>query len=67
MTGFTMFARGTRAQRARQFGSVWVRLDWSLILVPLLLSLLGAVLVYSATKRTMGSELAVRHLINLAV
>jgi rod shape determining protein RodA len=56
-----------RARRAREFGSIWVRLDWGLLLAPLLLSLLGAALVYSATRRTEGADLLTRHLINLTV
>ncbi|MGL5829359.1 MAG: FtsW/RodA/SpoVE family cell cycle protein, partial [Angustibacter sp.] len=64
MSGF--LASG-RARRTRQFGSVWLRLDWSLVVVPLALSVLGGILVYSATKRTDGTDIMVRHFVNLLV
>ncbi len=64
MTG--LFTDG-RTRRTRQFGSVWSRLDWSLVAVPLALSILGAILIYSATKRTDGSDIMIRHFVNLGV
>lgn len=57
----------TRTRRAREHGSVWMRLDWALLLAALALSLLGALLVWSATRRTMGETLLVKHLINLVI
>lgn len=59
--------RDTRARRAREHGSVWVRLDWPLLLAALALSLLGALLVWSATRRSMGEALLVKHLVNLVI
>ncbi len=57
----------TRARRGREHGSVWVRLDWGLLVAALGLSLLGALLVWSATQRTMGETLLVKHLVNLGI
>lgn len=56
-----------RTRRAREHGSVWVRLDWGLFVAALGLSLLGALLVWSATQRTSGEALLVKHLVNLGV
>lgn len=67
MTGWRVLDRGTRARRARAHGSVWVRLDWGLLVAVLGLGLIGALLVWSATRRTMGETLAVKHLLNIAV
>jgi rod shape determining protein RodA len=63
----SLLGRDSRTRRAREHGSVWVRLDWSLLVVALGLSLLGALLIYSATRRSMGTDLLLRHLVNLAV
>jgi rod shape determining protein RodA len=57
----------TRARRARQYGSVWVRLDWGLLVAALALSLVGGLLVLSATRRSMGDALLVKHLVNLGI
>ncbi|WP_426566314.1 rod shape-determining protein RodA [Angustibacter sp. McL0619] len=57
----------TRARRAREHGSVWVRLDWGLLVAALGLSLIGALLVWSATRRVEGDALLVRHLVNVAL
>lgn len=59
--------RGTRARRAREHGGVLVRLDWPLLLAALTLSLVGALLVWSATRRTMGETLVTKHLVNLVI
>jgi rod shape determining protein RodA len=67
MTRWSWLDRGTRARRNREFGSIWVRLDWSLLIAALALSILGALLVYSATRRTQHEELLIRHLINLVL
>jgi rod shape determining protein RodA len=67
MTTWSLWDRGSRARRAREYGSVWIRLDWGLLAAALALALLGALLVYSATRGSTGYELLVRHLINLAV
>jgi rod shape determining protein RodA len=48
-------------------GLVWARTDWGLVIAALGLSLIGAVLVWSATRHQLGSALAVRHLINTAI
>ena len=63
----SLLDRGTRARRLRQHGSVLVRLDWTLLVAALLLSLLGCLLVWSATRRSMGEALAVKHLANLGI
>jgi len=63
----SLLDRGTRARRLRQHGSVLVRLDWTLLVAALLLSLLGGLLVWSATRRSMAEALAVKHLVNLAI
>lgn len=65
--GTTLLGRGTRARRAREHGGVLVRLDWSLLVAALLLSLLGALLIWSATRRSMGEALAIKHLVNLGL
>ncbi|GMA85723.1 hypothetical protein GCM10025868_09730 [Angustibacter aerolatus] len=59
--------RGTRARRAREHGSVLVRLDWPLLLAALALSLVGALLIWSATRRTLGDALVTKHLVNLVI
>jgi rod shape determining protein RodA len=63
----SLLDRGTRARRLRQHGSVLVRLDWILLVAALLLSLLGALLVWSATRRSMAEALAVKHLVNVGI
>ncbi|GAB3589837.1 rod shape-determining protein RodA [Angustibacter peucedani] len=65
MTGWGLL--DTRTRRAREHGSVWVRLDWGLLVAALGLSLLGAVLVWSATRRSVGDALLAKHLVNLAI
>lgn len=45
----------------------WTRSDWGLLLSALALSVIGALLVWSATKHFAGSSYLVRHLLNLAV
>ena len=60
-------ALDTRARRARENGSIWVRLDWGLLVAALGLSLIGALLVWSATRRSMGDALVVKHLVNLGI
>ncbi len=45
----------------------WLRIDWGLYVAALGLSLIGALLVWSATHGDVGSALAVRHLINTGV
>ncbi len=57
----------TRARRARENGSVWVRLDWGLLVAALGLSLVGALLVWSATRRSSGDTMLVKHLVNLGL
>ncbi|GAA4358933.1 rod shape-determining protein RodA [Angustibacter luteus] len=57
----------TRSRRARENGSVWVRLDWGLLVAALALSLIGALLIWSATRRVEGDALMIRHLVNLAI
>ncbi len=56
-----------RRRRAREHGSVWVRLDWGLLVAALGLSLIGAVLVWSATRRSLGDALLVKHLVNVGL
>ncbi|HEX3004292.1 MAG TPA: rod shape-determining protein RodA [Angustibacter sp.] len=59
--------RDARTRRARENGSVWVRLDWGLLVAALGLSLIGALLVWSATRRGSGDAVLVKHLVNLAI
>ncbi|MGN6611665.1 MAG: rod shape-determining protein RodA [Angustibacter sp.] len=59
--------RDARTRRARENGSVWVRLDWGLLVAALGLSLIGALLVWSATRRGSGDAVVVKHLVNLAI
>ena len=54
----------TRPDRA---GPAWARTDWGLVIAALGLSLIGAVLVWSATHHQLGASLAVRQLINTAI
>lgn len=64
----TAWARpDSRARRLREDGALWVRLDWGLLVAALGLSLLGALLVWSATRRSLGEALLVKHLVNLGV
>jgi rod shape determining protein RodA len=56
-----------RTRRAREHGSVWVRLDWGLLVAALGLSLIGALLVWSATRRTQDDAMLVKHLVNLGI
>jgi len=59
--------RRARARRLSQRGGALARLDWPLFLAALGLSLIGAVLVWSATRRTQADALLVKHLVNLAI
>ena len=59
--------RRARARRAGQGGGALARLDWPLFLAALGLSLIGAVLVWSATRRTMADALLLKHLVNLTI
>ncbi len=47
--------------------SVLRRSDWGLLVAGVGVSLVGAMLVWSATHREVGNALAVRHLVNLAI
>ena len=47
--------------------SLWARTDWGLVIAALGLSLVGALLVWSATRRDTGTAYLVRHLFNAAV
>jgi rod shape determining protein RodA len=53
---------GDRPLRAR-----YARTDWGLFVAALGLSLVGALLVWSATRADVGTALAVRHLVNAAI
>lgn len=46
---------------------MWSRTDWGLVVAGLGLSLVGALLVWSATRHTSGSAVVLRHLVNTAV
>jgi rod shape determining protein RodA len=59
--------RRARARRGSQRGGALARLDWPLFLAALGLSLIGAVLVWSATRRTMADALLLKHLVNLTI
>jgi rod shape determining protein RodA len=59
--------RRARSRRLSQRGGVLGRLDWPLFVAALVLSLVGAVLVWSATRRSMAEALLVKHLVNLVV
>jgi len=58
---------GTRARRARAHGSVLVRFDWALIVAAVGLSVLGALLVWSATRRSAHEVYLTKHLVNLVI
>ncbi|MDO5504101.1 MAG: FtsW/RodA/SpoVE family cell cycle protein [Actinomycetia bacterium] len=45
----------------------WRHVDWGLIIAALGLSIIGAVLVYSATRSAAGSTFLIRHLINTGI
>ena len=47
--------------------SVLRRSDWGLLVAGVGVSVVGAMLVWSATHRDVGNALAVRHLVNLAI
>lgn len=47
--------------------SILRRSDWGLLLAGVGVSIVGAMLVWSATHRDLGNALAVRHLVNLAI
>lgn len=46
---------------------MWLRSDWGLVVAALGLSLVGAVLVWSATKHASGTAYLLRHLLNTAI
>ncbi len=46
---------------------VWSRTDWGVVIAGLGLSLVGALLVWSATRHVSGSATLLKHLVNLAV
>lgn len=48
-------------------GERYARTDWGLFVAALGLSLVGALLVWSATRDSVGAALAVRHLVNAAI
>jgi rod shape determining protein RodA len=58
---------GTRARRGRAHGSVLVRFDWALIVAAVALSVLGALLVWSATRRSSQEVYLTKHLVNLLI
>ena len=45
----------------------WARTDWGIVIAGLGLSLVGALLVWSATRHTVGSATLLKHLVNLGV
>jgi rod shape determining protein RodA len=59
--------RRARSRRSSQRGGALARLDWPLFLAALGLSLIGAVLVWSATRRTMADAMLLKHLVNLTI
>ncbi|MGB7447970.1 MAG: rod shape-determining protein RodA [Ornithinimicrobium sp.] len=67
----TRAATGRAALRTRSAGRPvarrYLRTDWGMFVAALGLSLIGAVLVWSATHRDVGMALTVRHLINTAI
>lgn len=67
MTEWWVHWSGSRARRARQHGSVVVRLDWVLLLAAVGLSVVGALLVWSATRRSSGDVYLTKHLVNLGI
>ncbi|WP_237565844.1 rod shape-determining protein RodA [Ornithinimicrobium cerasi] len=52
---------------SRGLGERYARTEWGLFVAALGLSLVGALLVWSATRGEVGAALAVRHLVNTAV
>ena len=50
--------------RASGGAALWIRSDWGLVVAALGLSLIGALLVWSATRHQAGSAYLVRHLFN---
>lgn len=53
--------------RASGGAALWNRSDWGLVVAALGLSLIGALLVWSATRHQAGSAYLVRHLLNTAL
>jgi rod shape determining protein RodA len=53
--------------RASGGSARWARSDWGLVVAALGLSLIGALLVWSATHRDAGAAYLVRHLLNTAI
>lgn len=47
--------------------SIWARSDWGLMIAALGLSLIGALLVWSATRSGQGTAYLVRHLVNTGI
>lgn len=45
----------------------WARQDWGLVIAAVGLSLIGSLLVWSATRADLGSRLLVRHLVNAGI
>ncbi|HET8615847.1 MAG TPA: rod shape-determining protein RodA [Actinomycetales bacterium] len=67
MTDWWVRWTGTRARRARAHGGVLTRLDWVLLVAAVVLSVLGALLVWSATRRSSGDLFLTKHLVNLVI
>jgi rod shape determining protein RodA len=61
-----MTARVTPRQ-TRSATQIWSRTDWSLLIGGLGLSLIGALLVWSATRHQSGSGYLARHLLNTGI
>jgi rod shape determining protein RodA len=59
--------RGGLWARATGGRALWARSDWGLVVAALGLSLVGAVLVWSATRQAIGTAYLFRHLFNTAV
>ncbi|GAB3070960.1 rod shape-determining protein RodA [Pedococcus soli] len=63
----TASRRGGFWSRASGGASLWARSDWGLVIAALGLSLVGALLVWSATRQEAGAAYLVRHLFTTAV
>ncbi|MEP6854975.1 MAG: rod shape-determining protein RodA [Pedococcus sp.] len=59
--------RGGFWSRAGGGGALWARSDWGLVIAALGLSLVGALLVWSATRQEAGAAYLVRHLFTTGV
>ncbi len=53
--------------RGGRGAAIWARSDWGLVVAALGLSLVGAVLVWSATRHASGTAYLARHLLNTAL